>query len=130
MEQTRVIRYQKSFLIVVAAILIPIALSYGLAPEISLSFLFGIEEININLKNMLRSVMGLYLAMATFWVVGAFNQSFRRAALLSLIVFMLGVAGGRIISIVFDGIPHWLLIMYTISELVIAAIGLALVRET
>ncbi len=128
MKLLSIVKYQKLFLISVAIILLPIGLSYGLIPDITLSFLFDIQEINLNLLNMLRSVMGFYTALSIFWVIGAINIRYREAALVSLIVFMLGVASGRTINILFDGIPHWLLVFYTISEFMIGFIGLWLVK--
>ena len=74
--------------------------------------------------------MCLYLALILFWVTGVFKVQFRQAALYSLIVFMLGLAAGRIISIIVDGIPHWLLIIYLILEISFGALGILLAKKT
>ena len=63
------------FLLITAIGLIPIALSYGLLPQKSLSYLFDIELSNINGSHIFRAVMGLYFALLSFWIVGAFKVS-------------------------------------------------------
>jgi hypothetical protein len=68
--------------------------------------------------------MGLYLGMVVLWVWGAFRKQMAAPALVSCAVFMLGLAAGRILSFVMDGMPHWLLIVYALLEIVL---GLAAV---
>lgn len=109
----------RSFLIFCAIGLIPIALGYGAKPSTSLDMLFGIIVETTNLTHILRAVMGLYLAMVILWFWGAFNQQMRIPALISCAVFMLGLASGRILSFVVDGLPHWLLVVYAILEIVL-----------
>ena len=109
----------RSFLIFCAIGLIPIALGYGVKPSTSLDMLFGIIVETTNLTHIMRAVMGLYLAMVILWFWGAFNQQMRIPALISCAVFMLGLASGRILSFVVDGLPHWLLVVYAILEIVL-----------
>ena len=79
-------------LLIVAALgLVPIALSYGLVPEISMSLLYGIEVDGTSLTHILRAVMGLYLALATLWIFGAVIPELERPALISLVVFVLSL---------------------------------------
>jgi hypothetical protein len=80
------------FLLVTAIGLIPIALSYGLLPQKSLSYLFDVSISNINGSHIFRALMSLYLALLTFWIVGAFKVQLRQAALYSLIVFIFGLS--------------------------------------
>lgn len=75
-----------------------------------------------------RAVMGLYLALAMFWVIGAFNAKYRLAALYSLVIFMLGLATGRMLSLLVDGMPHWLLVVYLLLELGFGILGLKMIR--
>ena len=110
MEKSTVEKLQKVLLLFVSVGLVPIALGYGLVPEKSMDYLFGISVTGINLAHILRAVMGLYLALVIFWVIGAFKVHLRQAALYSLVVFMFGLAAGRILSIIVDGVPNWLLI--------------------
>ncbi|MCC4820468.1 DUF4345 domain-containing protein, partial [Vibrio lentus] len=85
-------KLQSIFLFVAVLGLTPIALSYGYAPAISLDYLFGIDASPINVTHIFRAVMGLYLALALFWIVGALLKKYRLPALYSLVVFMLGLA--------------------------------------
>ncbi len=130
MEKSTVDRLQKALLLIVAIGLIPIALSYGLIPEKSLSYLYNISDLEINLIHIFRAVMGLYLALIIFWFIGAFKIQLRQAAIYSLIAFMLGLAGGRILSLILEGIPNWLLLVYLALELSFGILGLLLVRKS
>ena len=95
-------------------------------PSQSLEFLFGIQVDSPNLSHIFRAVMGLYFGMIVLWVAGAFHQPLAAPALASCAVFMLGLAAGRLLSLVLDGRPHWLLLVYTGLEIVfgLAALGL------
>ncbi|WP_214560486.1 DUF4345 domain-containing protein [Planktothrix agardhii] len=118
------------FLLVTAIGLTPIALSYGLVPQKSLSYLFDVSVSNINGSHIFRAMMGLYLALLSFWIVGAFRVQLRQAALYSLVVFMLGLALGRVLSLAVDGIPSWLLIGYLGLELIFGILGLILLKKS
>lgn len=118
---------EKIVLTIAAIGLLPIALSYGFLPEKTLTPLYGIEVNNINLKHIMRAVTGLYFGHIVIWLLGATRDKLRRPALYCLVVFMLGLAFGRMISFIFDGIPHWMLIVYFILELSIGIIGLKLI---
>ena len=121
---------RQMFLLVVAIGLLPIALSYGLIPQKSLSYLFNITVSDPNSIHIFRAVMGLYLALIIFWVIGAFKVQVRQAALYSLIVFMLGLAAGRVLSLIIDGIPHWLLVVYLVLELVFGVVGILIIKKS
>ena len=90
---------EQIFLIVASIGLLPIALSYGAAPEASLSYLYNIDASNVNVAHIFRAVMGLYLALIIFWLSGVRNKTLELPALWSLVVFMLGLAAGRAISL-------------------------------
>ena len=118
----------RAFLIFCAVGLVPIALGYGAKPSISMDALFGITVDTINLAHIMRAVMGLYLGMVAFWLWGAFRPSLTGPALAGCAVFMLGLAAGRILSFVIDGMPHWLLIVYAGLEIVLGLIAVVLFR--
>ena len=128
MDKQKMNGYQKALLIFVSVGLTPIALSYGLMPKISLDFLFGISVSSMNLEHIMRAMMGLYLAMIILWIVGVVNSSYRNPALISMVVFMYGLAAGRLISLIIDGVPHWLLIAYLACELLFGTLALLLLR--
>lgn len=117
------------FLISTAIGLVPIALSYGLAPQQRLGELFGLQVDSVNGFHIFRAITGLYLALALFWVMGALRAGLRQAALLSLVVFMLGLAIGRVVSLLIDGLPNTLLLVYLLLELGIGVLGLLLLKR-
>ena len=123
-ESTKV----RFFLVFCAIGLVPIALSYGAKPSVTMDVLFGIKVETTNLAHILRAVMGLYLGMIVFWLIGAFRRSTEGAALAACAVFMLGLAAGRILSFILDGLPHWLLVVYAIAEIVLGLIAVTLYR--
>jgi hypothetical protein len=118
------------FLIFCAVGLVPIALGYGAKPSVSMDALFGITVDTTNLAHIMRAVMGLYLGMAVLWLWGAFKKSMEGPALIACAVFMLGLAAGRILSFVMDGLPHWLLIVYLGLEIVLGLIAIPLCRAS
>ena len=120
----------KPFLLAAALGLTPIALSYGVAPGASLSWLFDVPVEGTNATHIFRAIMGLYLFLAAFWVAGAINAHLTRPALWSLVIFMLGLASGRLLSLVVDGIPSAMLILYLVLELIFGLLGLALLRKS
>ena len=116
------------FLIFCAVGLVPIALGYGAKPTVSLDALFDIDVNTTNLAHIMRAVMGLYLGMVILWLWGAFRPAMEGPALVACAVFMLGLAIGRILSFVIDGLPHWLLIVYAALEIVLGLIAVILYR--
>ena len=118
----------RAFLVFCAIGLVPIALSYGVMPSVSLDVLFGITVDSTNLTHIMRAVMGLYFGMIVIWLWGAFSLPMAGPALVCCAVFMLGLAAGRTLSFVLDGIPHWLLVVYAVIEVVLGAIAIVLYR--
>jgi hypothetical protein len=73
--------------------------------------------------------MGLYLGMIVLWVLGAFKASLTRAAVIAEVTFMFGLALGRVVSIIVDGMPSLLLIAYAVLELVMGLWGVLLLKR-
>lgn len=73
--------------------------------------------------------MGLYHALAAFRVLGALRSDLRVPALWSLTVFMGGLALGRVLSLLLDGMPHPVLVIYLLLEIGFCAVGLWLLRR-
>ena len=117
------------FLMVAAVGLMPIALAYGLVPATTVPMLYGVEIDSINLTHIFRAVMGLYLAMIVFWILGATRESLRFSALCSMVVFMGGLAVGRLLSLFFDGIPGILLVIYLLLEVGFALVAFKLAKS-
>ena len=117
------------FLTVATIGLIPIALGYGVAPAQSVEFLFGFDGSSTNAQHIFRAVMGLYLAIGTFWFIGSRNEKFTDAAMYMNITFMFGLAAGRILSVLADGIPNALLTIYIALELGFGIVGCRLMQD-
>lgn len=113
---------RQAYLLTCAAGVTLLALSYGAMPVQSMKLLFNIEVADINTRHILRAVMGLYLAMALFWVIGARRADLRQAALCSLLVFVAGLGAGRVVSLLVDGLPHPLLAAYLAVEVLFAGL--------
>ena len=64
-----------------------------------------IEINSIDHANIFSGIMGLYVTMAIFWILGALKKSLTIPALWSLVIFMTGIGAGRAISIIADGMP-------------------------
>jgi Domain of unknown function (DUF4345) len=109
-------RLQSAFLLVTAAGLTPIALIYGIAPEQSLPWLFGIDASGVDTRHIFKAFMGLYLALVGFWIAGAIKPHLCNPALWSLFIFMVGLALGRVFSLLVDGWPSGLLMFYLFLE--------------
>jgi hypothetical protein len=120
----------RAFLIFCAVGLVPIAFGYGAKPSASLDMLFDITVDSTNLTHIMRAVMGLYLGMVVIWVWGAFNKQMTIPALVSCAVFMIGLAAGRILSFIVDGMPHWLLVVYAVLEIVLGLVAIVIYKGT
>ena len=121
---------QRTLLMVMSVSLFPVALSYGTIPQTSLPWLFGIDASGVDTRHIFRSIMGLYLALIAFWTIGALRPTLRLPALWSLLVFVSGLATGRLLSLVVDGWPSWLLVAYMILEFAIAVVTWWLIART
>ena len=118
------------FLIFVASGVFLISLSYGIVPNITLSYLYGIEVDSVNLSNIFRAIMGLYIGFVIFWITGAFSDSLKIPALWSLIIFMLGLASGRFLSLIIDGVPHPLFIIWMLLEIIFGVLGYKYIKNS
>lgn len=117
--------FENYFLIICAIGLIPIALSYGLVPNKTLPLLK--VQTNTNVNHIFRAVMFLYFGTLGLWLAGAFIPSLTLTALICLSIFMLGLAFGRVVSIIVDGKPSLILLVYLVLEIVCGLIGLYLI---
>ena len=91
-------KLSRFYLIFSAVGLLPIALSYGVDPNRILPKLLQILPIEGDVVHVFRAMMGLYLATIVLWLLGAMRGgSLMRTALISEIVFMSGLAAGRLL---------------------------------
>ena len=118
------------YLLIVAAGLAPIALSYGVNPAGVLPKYMSISVDGTDQTEIFRALMCLYLGMVAFCVIAAlFQPGWRHVAVIWTVFFMFSLAIGRLISLVVDGVPSRILIVYMLVELAMGAIGLALLAR-
>lgn len=123
---------EKHLHLMVAGIsIILIAIAYGGMPTHILPFFFDIQPTAIDLKHVFRAMMGLYTGMAIFWLFGIFNASCWKPATISNILCMAGLATGRILSLILDGIPSRIFLLGIGLEVIFVIWGiLNLLRYT
>ena len=109
----------KIHLVISVFIVIPVAVIYGFKPELSFDmFLETIDE-----RNFYKAIMGLYLGFSALWILGVFKANYLKTAIITNIIFMFGLACGRVLSILIDGIPTYGYIYGTIGELFLGIYG-------
>jgi hypothetical protein len=118
--------WSRAYLLLGAVLLVPIALSYGIAPAEVLPRFLNITVEGNDQTQIFRALMCLYLAASGFWAVAAFKPDWQRAAVVWAVLFSLSLAIGRIISLLADGPASRLLDVYLGLEIVSGALGLAL----
>jgi len=104
-------------LIVSLSIVVPTAIIYG-SPSVLPVFL-DIQVNTIDLSNMLKAIMGLYLGISLVWVLGIWKSKFWKSATQLNILFMLSLATGRALSMFADGSPTGAYIFGIIAEFMI-----------
>ena len=114
---------KKVFLILAFAIVLIIALLYGISPSWFASTFLGVNDLSLNFAHILRAVMCLYLALGCFWLFSAFNAKHRDTAILTTIFFAGGLVTGRVVSFIVDGQPAPLLILYAAMEFALVPIA-------
>lgn len=117
--------WSRAYLLLCAVLLLPIALSYGIAPAEVLPKVLDITVQGNDQVQIFRALMCLYLAASGFWAVAAFKPDWQQAAVVWAVLFSLSLAIGRVISLVVDGPASRLLDVYLGLEIFGGALGLA-----
>lgn len=110
--------FKNLHLLVSLSIVMPTAIIYG-SP--ALADHLDIQVNTIDLSNLLKAIMCLYLGTSLVWIVGIWKAEYWKSATQLNILFMLSLASGRALSMVLDGWPTGGYIFAIIAEL---AIGL------
>lgn len=110
----------KIHLIISVLVVIPAAFIYGFVPQ----FFLDISHETVDERNFSKAIMGIYLAFSILWVLGIFKRRFLSFALLSNVLFMIGLGSGRITSLVIDGMPTIIYVIGTFGELLLGFYGL------
>ncbi len=116
----------KFFILFMAVLIVPIALSYGIDPAAVLPKFLNIEVEGTDQTQIFRALMCLYLGASIFWAIAAFKPEWRRVAVIWAVFFALSLAVGRVISVVVDGPPSRLLDLYLAVEVLGGLWGIAL----
>lgn len=111
-------------LLISLAIVVPFAFIYGLSPAENLPRLFDFTVETTDLTNVFRAIMGLYLGISAVWIIGIVKPHLWKTATILHIVFMLGLALGRTISLILDGLPSQPFVTGLILELGLGIYGI------
>lgn len=110
----------KIHLIISVLIVVPVSFVYGFNPSSE----FDIHLNTIDEHNFFKAIMGLYLGFSALWILGVFKADYLKLALITNIIFMLGLGFGRILSWFVDGSPTFGYQFGTFSELFLGFYGL------
>lgn len=101
-------------------IVIPAAILYGFNPQL----IFDISAVTNDEHSVFKAISGVYLGFSLLWILGVFNSSYLKTALISNVIFMLGLGFGRCLSMVIDGFPGIFFLYGTIGEIILGIYGL------
>ena len=110
----------KIHLVISAIVVFSVALLYGFYPNM----IFKINPDTIDELNLLKAIMGVYIGFSLLWLVGMCNKNYLKAAIISNIIFMIGLAFGRFLSIITDGLPGTVYVFGTFAELFLGVYGI------
>ncbi len=86
-----------------AIIVLTMAIIYGAQPSIILPYIFGFEVQDLELKNIFRAIMGMYIAFGSYWIFGILNKEHWKSSTTVNVLFMGGLVAGRLASVILDG---------------------------
>ncbi len=125
MTLKRGIIISKIHLVISLIVVVPVAFIYGFNPSSQFNIYLG----TVDEHNFFKAIMGLYLGFSLLWLIGILNKNYLRLALVSNFIFMFGLASGRLLSLLTDGIPSYAYIYGTIGELVLGFYGLWILKR-
>ncbi len=111
-------------LIISVIFVIPAAIVYGFSPNT-----FELFPRRINAYSFCKAVMGLYLGFSLLWMLGVFKSAHLKNALISNMIFMLGLGFGRVLSMIFDGVPTVVYALGAIGELFLGVYGVWVLKR-
>jgi Domain of unknown function (DUF4345) len=84
----------KLFLIVAGVFLLPVALSYGVDPAVTIPKFMNFTVEGTDQTHIFRALMGLYLGMVTFCIIAAFTPEWQHVAVIWAVFFAYSLALG------------------------------------
>ncbi len=115
----------KIHLIISVFIVIPVSFVYGFEP----SSAFDIHLNTIDERNFFKAIMGLYLGFSILWILGIFKANYLKLALVTNLIFMIGLGFGRLLSLCLDGTPTFGYQFGTVAELFLGFYGLWVLKH-
>ena len=109
--------FKNLHLLISLSIVLPTGIIYG-SPSI-LSQQLNIQVNTIDLSNMLKAVMCLYIGVSIVWILGIWKKEYWKRATELNILFMLTLAIGRALSMVMDGVPTGGYVFGIIAEFIL-----------
>lgn len=109
--------FKNSHLLVSLLIVVPTSIIYG--SSLLLPKYLDIQVNTIDLSNMLKAIMCLYLGISLVWIFGIFKTEYWKTATQLNILFMFTLATGRSLSMITDGFPTRGYLFGIIAEFVI-----------
>ena len=109
----------KVHLVISIIVVVPTAFIYAFFSDWFLSLVPS----TVDEYSFYKGICGLYLGFAIVWIIGLFNKSQFKVALVSNMIFMLGLGLGRLVSIIMDGIPSNAYLFGFFGELVLGIYG-------
>jgi hypothetical protein len=119
---------KKGFLLFAFVAVSTIALLYGISPNWFARTFLDLAEIPVDMAHVFRAMTGLYLALGLFWLFAAFNDQYRNAAVLTCALFAGGLLAGRLVSLLIDGRPSPILLVYVVIELALVPVAIWIFR--
>lgn len=110
----------KIHLLISVSIVVPVSIFYGFNPDSQ----FDIQLQTIDEHNFFKAIMGLYLGFSILWLVGVFKHQYLKMAIITNIIFMLGLGSGRVLSYFIDGTPTLGYQFGTFAELFLGFYGI------
>lgn len=123
------IRFRNLHLIVSGLLIFLIAIAYGFSIEKIVPALAEFKTDSKDMSNAFKAVMGMYFGLGLFWLAGVVRPNLWKGATLSNIFIMFGLASGRIVGFLMDGIPADAMIVGTVLELSLGFWGMLSYRN-
>jgi hypothetical protein len=121
---------KKALLVISFPTVSVIALLYGVSPHWFFeSFLTNASSPGVDQSHILRAVMMLYFGLGLFWLYCAFSDKYRDAGVIVLAVFCGGLVAGRLLSVIVDGAPSPILVVYILIELSLVPVCIWLLKR-
>ena len=114
-QMNKILKPYNLHLTISILIVMTVAFIYGFSPE----FCFDIKVKTSDEHTVFKAIMGVYIAFSFLWFFGITNKKFWQTATISNFLFMFGLAIGRTISLVLDGIPSTIFLLGTFGEFIL-----------